>query len=284
MSNEMNQNKGRQTQGKAAKASKELTPKQLLRKRKHRIPLRNLVLSSMGDGDLFATLFNLYFYCMSECTDEDGYAWCYPDFSRTIEGGEYDFLYKTDILDNEKNTDKSFISSFNELKMAAIDYYESAEDRQRRRFDLFMKRIGWTFDDIIGKYYDIANENILFYERELPGYLGLFGEFYFSEPVYNDWLGAMSIQAGKNIYPYKIHRLAYWYYAISECINKGWGDFWWWEMSVMTGKDLFDFLTDLQKKSKTSLDKTRDATLDLIDRALRNMRPIIERTSKIQTI
>ena len=52
----------------------------------------------------------------------------------------------------------------------------------------------------------------------------------------------------------------------------------------MTGKEMFDYLTDLQKKSKTSLDKTRDATLDLIDRALRNMRPIIERTSKIQTI
>lgn len=125
MSNEMNQNKGRQTHNKTATENSEPTPKQLLRKRKHRIPLRNLVLSSMGDGDLFATLFN---------------------------------------------------------------------------------------------------------------------------------------------------------------IDKGWGDFWWWEMSVMTGKDLFDFLTDLQKKSKTSLDKTRDATLDLIDRALRNMHPIIERTSKIQTI
>ena len=284
MSNEMNQNKGRQTHNKTATENSESTPKQLLRKRKHRIPLRNLVLSSMGDGDLFATLFNLYFYCMSECTDELGYAWYYQDFSRTIEGREYDFLYEMDIENNEKNTDESFSGSFNALKRAAIDYYDSAEDRQRRRFDLFMKRIGWTFDDIIGKYYDIANENILFYERELPGYLGLFGEFYFSGTLNNDWLGGMSIQAGKNIYPYKIHRLAYWYHAISECIDCGWANFWWWEQSVMTGKEMFDYLTDLQKKSKTSLDKTRDATLDLIDRALRNMRPIIERTSKIQTI
>ena len=53
MSNEMNQNKGRQTHNKTATENGEPTPKQLLRKRKHRIPLRNLVLSSMGDGDLF---------------------------------------------------------------------------------------------------------------------------------------------------------------------------------------------------------------------------------------
>ena len=43
-------------------------------------------------------------------------------------------------------------------------------------------------------------------------------------------------------------------------------------------------LTDLKKKSEPSLDKTRDAALDLIDRALRNMRPINERTSEIQTV
>ena len=108
MSNEMNQNKGRQTHNKTATENSEPTPKQLLRKRKHRIPLRNLVLSSMGDGDLFATLFNLYFYCMSECTDEYGYAWCYPDFSRTIEGREYDFLYEMDIENNEKKHRRVF--------------------------------------------------------------------------------------------------------------------------------------------------------------------------------
>lgn len=284
MSNEMNQNKGRQTHNKTATENSEPTPKQLLRKRKHRIPLRNLVLSSMEDGDLFATLFNLYFYCMSECADELEYAWYYQDFSRAIKGEEYNLFYKKDILYDKDKTYKIFIGSFDGLKMDAIDYYESAEDRQRRRFDLFMKRIGWTFDDINGKYHDIVTENILFYERELPGYLDLFGEFYFSETMKNDWLGTMSIQAGKNIYPYKIHRLAYWYYGISECINKGCSDLWWWEMSVLTGKDLYDYLSDLQQESKTSLDKTRDATLDLIDRALRNMRPIIERTSKIQTI
>lgn len=70
MSDEMNKNQGRQTQDKAAKANGSTTPQQSLLNRKHHTPLQNLVLSSMADGDLFATLFNLYFYCMSECTDE----------------------------------------------------------------------------------------------------------------------------------------------------------------------------------------------------------------------
>ena len=66
--------------------------------------------------------------------------------------------------------------------------------------------------------------------------------------------------------------------------EKGWADYSWWELSAMTGNDLFDYLTETEKKQKISLEKTTDATLDLIDRALNSMRPIIDRTSKIQTI
>ena len=284
MSDEMNKNRGRQTQDKAAKANGSTTPKQSLLNRKHRTPLQNLVLSSMADGDLFATLFNLYFYCMSECTDEVGYAWYSEDFSRAIKGREYDFLYETDVMCDDNEADRSFVGSFDSLRKASIDYYESADDMQRNRFHAFMKRIGWKFDDVVGKYHNIVIDIILFYEQELPGYLGLFGEFYFSGMLDNDWLGAMSIQAGKHIHPYRIHRLAYWYYAISECIEKGWADYSWWELSAMTGNDLFDYLTETEKKQKISLEKTTDATLDLIDQALNSMRPIIDRTSKIQTI
>lgn len=253
-----------------------------LRQRKHRIPLQNLVLSSMTDCDLFATLFYLYFYCMAECTDDVGYAWYSEDFSRTIKGKEYDFLYEKDVMDNDE-TDKSFIGSFDSLKKAAVDYYGRADDRQRKRFDTFMNKIGWKFDEAVGEYHNIVNETILFYEQNLNNYLDLFGEFYFSGMSVNDWLGTMSIHAGKNIYPYKIHRLAYWYYAISESINKGWADYWWWEQSAMTGDDLFDLLTEIEAESEISLEKTKDATLDLIGRALKNMRPIIERISKTHT-
>ena len=283
MSDEMNKNRGRQTQDKAVKKSGATTPKRSPLNRKHRIPLQNLVLSSMEDCDLFATLFNLYFYCMSECADEVGYAWYSEDFSRTIKGKEYDFLFEWDIASKD-NDNLSFTGSFDSLKKAAIYYYDRAEDRQRKRFDSFMKKISWKFDDVVGRYHNIVKETILFYEQRLPGYLGLFGEFYFSEMLDNDWLGAMSILAGKSIYPYKIHRLAYWYYAISESIDKGWANYWWWEHCVMTGKELFDFLSETDKKQETSLKKTKDATLDLIGRALDSMRPIIDRTSKIQTI
>ena len=199
MSDEMNKNQGRQTQDKAAKANGSTTPKQSLLNRKHRTPLQNLVLSSMADGDLFATLFNLYFYCMSECTDEVGYAWYSEDFSRAIKGREYDFLYETDVMCDDNEADRSFVGSFDSLKEAAVDYYYRAEDSQRKRFDTFMKRIGWKFDDVVGKYHNIVIDIILFYEQELPGYLGLFGEFYFSGMLDNDWLGAMSIQAGKRL-------------------------------------------------------------------------------------
>ena len=284
MSDEMKQNKERQTQNMAASENGERTPEQLLRKRKHRIPLQNLVLSSMADCDLFASLFNLYFYCMSECIDEVGYAWYSEDFSRAIRGREYDFLYETDVMGNDDETEKSFIGSFDSLKKAATDYYGSADDRQRKRFDAFMKRIGWKFDDVIDKYHETVKETILFYEQELPGYLGLFGEFYFSEMLDSDWLGAMSLQAGKSIRPYKIHRLAYWYRAISECIEKGWADYSWWELSAMTGRDLFDYLSETRMKQETNLVKTRDATFDLIDRALKSMNPIVDRISKIHTI
>ena len=112
MSDEMNKNQGRQTQD------------------KHRTPLQNLVLSSMADGDLFATLFNLYFYCMSECTDEVGYAWYSEDFSRAIKGREYDFLYETDVMCDDNEADRSFVGSFDSLKKAAVDYYYRAEDSE----------------------------------------------------------------------------------------------------------------------------------------------------------
>ena len=284
MSDEMNKNQGRQTQDKAAKANGPTTPKQSLLNRKHRTPLQNLVLSSMADGDLFATLFNLYFYCMSECTDEVGYAWYSEDFSRAVERKEYDFLYKTDVTYNDDEGDKSFIGSFDSLKKAAFDYYERADDMQRNQFHAFMRRIGWKFGDVVGRYHNIVKETIIFYEQELSGYLDLFGEFYFSDRLDNDCLGTLSVLAGKHIHPYKIHRLAYWYCAISESIDKGWANYWWWDHCAMTGKELFDFLSETGKTQEICLEKTRDATLDLIDRALKYMRPINCRTSKIQTI
>ena len=249
-----------------------------LRQRKHRIPLQNLVLSSMTDCDLFATLFYLYFYCMAECTDDVGYAWYSEDFSRAIKGKEYDFLYKTDVVENEAN--KSFIDSFDALKKAALDYYDNADGKQRKRFDTFMKRIGWRFDDVVDKYHNIVKETIMFYEQKLLGYFDLLGEFYFSDTLDIDWIGAMSEHIGRNIYPYKIHKLAYWYCRISESIKKCRGDDCWWERSAMTGKELSDFLSDMEKQKDIFHEKTRDATLDLIGRALKNMQPIIERISK----
>ena len=249
-----------------------------LRQRTHRIPLQNLVLSSMADGDLFATLFNLYFYCLSECADDVGYAWYSEDFSRTIKGKEYGFLYKTDVVENEAN--KSFIGSFDALKKAALDYYDNADDKQRKRFDTFIKRIGWRFDDVVDKYHNIVKATIVFYEQKLLGYFDLLGEFYFSDTLNFDWIGAISEHIGRNIYPYKIHKLAYWYCGISESIKKCRVDNCWWEQSAMTGKELSDFLSDKEKKKDIFHDRTKDAALDLIGRALKNMQPVIERISK----
>lgn len=249
-----------------------------LRQRTHRIPLQNLVLSSMADGDLFATLFNLYFYCMSECTDDVGYAWYSADFSRAVKGKEYGFLYKTDVVENEAK--KSFIGTFDALKKTALDYYDNADDKQRKRFDTFMKRTGWQFDDVVNKYHNIVEETIVFYEQNLLGYFDLLGKFYFSDTLDIDWIRAMSEYIGRNIYPYKIHKLAYWYCGISESIKKCRVDNCWRERSAMTGKELSDFLSDMEKKKDIFHDKTRDAALDLIDLALKNMQPVIERISK----
>lgn len=211
-------------------------------------------------------------------TDDVVYAWYSADFSRAVKGKEYGFLYEKDVVENEAN--KSFISSFDALKKAALDYYDNADDKQRKRFDTFMKRTGRQFNDVVNKYHNIVKETIVFYEQKLLGYFDLLGEFFFSDTLEINWIDTMSEHLGRNIYPYKIHKLAYWYCGFSESIKKYRFDDCWWERSAMTGKELSDFLSDMGKKKEIFHDKTRDAALDLIGRALKNMQPIIERISK----
>ena len=160
---------------------------------------------------------------------------------------------------------------FDALKKAAIDYYNIAPETQRRNVRNLLQKIGWKLDDAFEKHYSLANEIIEWYEKGI-GYVYEILDLSFRYSIDYDFDPEA---ANLNIFyfkPHKVHHLAYWYSVFSmkqDCFEES-------LLTPKTGKELYDFLLDIENRQDIFDEKKRESVLDTVRMALKSMRPFVE--------
>lgn len=221
--------------------------------------LRKMMLAAAKDCDLFGTLFYFYYYCMAQCCDKAGYTLFSPLINLAEQG-------TADTDPKDTNT-----GSFDSLKKAAADYYNISPETQRRNVRNLLQKIGWKLDDAFEKHYGLANEVIEWYEKGIE-YVYEILDLSFRYSIDYDFDPEA---AHLNIFyfkPHKVHHLAYWYSVFSmkqDCFEES-------LLMPKTGKELYDFLSDIENRPDIFDEKKRKSVLDTVRMALKAMRPFVE--------
>lgn len=222
--------------------------------------LRKMVLASAKDCDLFGTLFYFYYYCMAQCCDDIGYEWFHSSISDAEQGMA------------ARDPDETSLRSFKGLKGAAVDYYNIAPETQRRNVRNLLQKIGWKLDDVFGRLHGLASEVIEWHKEKGDVYVyNILDLACIASANYDFDMKA----AGLSIFylwPHKVHHLAWWYSVFSmkrDCFDKS-------LLTPKTGKELYDFLLNIENRPYIFDEKKRDSVLDTVRMALKAMHPFVE--------
>ena len=210
-------------------------------------------------------LYNFYLYCISGYADDSLYP--YIKFKDSFDKAAGYWLFDDDSAD-----------ALESLKEIATGFFDTDPDCYRW-FNIFSK-LGWSMDDVLGKYHDIAMETISFCENKVQEYMDLYHKHS------KEYLSVIVKEIGGSFNIYCLPDLAYWSIALSVTIKKGSLDNSWWDRLVSLSnskEDFYDYLTAMEKERDIYDGNTRDAALCTVRMALKSMHPFVKPLTDNQT-
>lgn len=210
-------------------------------------------------------LYNFYMYCISGYADDSLYP--YIRFKDSFDKAAGYWLFDDDSAD-----------ALESLKGIATGFFDTDPDCYRW-FNIFSK-LGWSMDDVLGKYHDIAMETISFCKNKEHEYMLMYHDYS------KEYLSVIVKEIGGSFNIYCLPDLAYWSIALSVTIKKGSLDNSWWDRFNSLSKsqqDICNYLTDMEKARDIYDGNTRDAALHTVRMVLKSMRPFVKHLTDSQT-
>ena len=241
------------------------TGKCFRRLRDDHFSFRGWATTATEQWNLCNCLYNFYLYCISGYANDSLYP--YIKFKDSFDKAAGYWLFDDDSADALKS-----------LKEIATGFFDTDPDCYRW-FNIFSK-LGWSMDDVLGKYHDIAMETISFCENKEQEYMLMYHDHS------KEYLSLIVKGIGGSFNIYCLPDLAYWSIALSVAIKKGSLDNSWWDrlVSMSNSKaDFYNYLLAMEKERDIYDENTRDAALHTVRMALKSMQPFGKPLTDSQT-
>lgn len=161
-------------------------------------------------------LYNFYLYCISGYANDGLYP--YIKFKDSFDKAAKYWLFDDDSAD-----------ALESLKEIATGFFDTDPDFYRW-FNIFSK-LGWSMDDVLGKYHDIAMETVSFCENKEHEYMHMYHDHS------KEYLSVIVKEIGGSFNIYCLPDLAYWSIALSVTMGLS-------KQFVMSMERLRERLTD----------------------------------------
>lgn len=234
------------------------TSKSFRRLRDDHFSFRSWTTTAAGQWNLCNCLYNFYLYCISGYANDRLYP--YIKFKDSFDKAAGYWLFDDDSAD-----------ALESLKGIATGFFDT--DPDCHRWSTIFDELGWSMDDVLGRYHDIAMETISFCESREQEYMNLYHKYA------KEYLSVIVKEIGGSFNIYCLPDLAYWSIALSVTIQKGNLDNSWWDRLVSLSnskEDFYDYLTAMEKERDIYDGNTRDAALCTVRMVLKSMQPFVK--------
>lgn len=234
------------------------TSKCFRRLRDDHFSFRGWATAAAKQWNLCNCLYNFYLYCISGYAN--GSLYPYIKFKDSFDKAAGYWLFDDDSAD-----------ALESLKEIATGFFDTDPDCYRW-FNIFSK-LGWSMDDVLGKYHDIAMETVSFCENKEHEYMHMYHDHS------KEYLSVIVKEIGGSFNIYCLPDLAYWSIALSVTIKKGSLDNSWWDRLVPLSNskaDFYNYLLVMEKERDIYDGNTRDAALHTVRMVLKSMQPFAD--------